>query len=180
MARTAAIILAGGRSSRMGRDKALIQIDGLTLLDRARATARTAGADAVIVAGRREVADGLADPVPDQGPAVAARHALAAAAAQDFAAAWVMAVDTPLLSVRLLHRLRDAAAPAAAFANHPLPFYVRLDHAAAADSAATSVHALLDDLGARRLPVTAGEQDELAGVNTPEELARAADRLTRS
>ena len=29
------VILAGGRSSRMGRDKAMIEIDGRTLLDRA-------------------------------------------------------------------------------------------------------------------------------------------------
>ena len=52
------VVLAGGRSSRMGRDKALLEIDGCTLLDRAVALLHEAGAATVIVSGDRPGAIG--------------------------------------------------------------------------------------------------------------------------
>jgi molybdopterin-guanine dinucleotide biosynthesis protein A len=64
------VVLAGGRSRRMGTDKALLRWQGRTWLDRARRLLREAGAERVIVLGRPEAADGLADPVPGGGPAV--------------------------------------------------------------------------------------------------------------
>lgn len=48
---TTAIILAAGGSSRMGRPKALLEIDGQTLLERAVDTARAAGAEPLVVLG---------------------------------------------------------------------------------------------------------------------------------
>jgi len=48
-----AVILAGGESSRMGRDKAALQINGQTLLARQIQLAREAGALDVFISGRR-------------------------------------------------------------------------------------------------------------------------------
>ena len=46
------VILAGGESSRMGRDKAWIEIDGQPLISHAIATAREAGATEILISGR--------------------------------------------------------------------------------------------------------------------------------
>src|SRR5215469_13467268 len=47
-----AVILAGGKSSRMNRDKAFLNIDGRTLLARQIELARQAGAKNIFVSGR--------------------------------------------------------------------------------------------------------------------------------
>lgn len=50
----ATVILAGGASRRMGRDKASLVLDGTqgaTLLERAVVAARSAGADQIVVVG---------------------------------------------------------------------------------------------------------------------------------
>jgi molybdenum cofactor guanylyltransferase len=47
-----AVILAGGASRRMGRDKSLLAVDGQTLLEWQVATARAAGAQEVLISGR--------------------------------------------------------------------------------------------------------------------------------
>src|SRR3546814_5673419 len=60
--KTLGAVLAGGRSSRFGSDKALAMLGGRTLLDHAQAALRP-HCDALIVVGRGE---GLADwPQPD-------------------------------------------------------------------------------------------------------------------
>jgi molybdopterin-guanine dinucleotide biosynthesis protein A len=174
---TAGLVLAGGRSSRMGRDKARLEVGGATLLDRARALLRDAGAAPVIVAGRADAPGGVPDPEPGLGPAAAARHALARLAEQGAAAAWAVPVDMPLLTPGLLVRLREAGGPGAAFAAHPLPFYVRLDPAALAASSATSVRGLLAELGAAALEPSPEETARLVNVNTPDEFDRLAARI---
>jgi molybdopterin-guanine dinucleotide biosynthesis protein A len=46
-----AVILSGGASRRMGRDKASLRLDGVTLLERTAAAVRAAGAARIVVAG---------------------------------------------------------------------------------------------------------------------------------
>src|SRR5262245_21418784 len=46
-----AVLLAGGKSSRMGRDKAALVVDGVPLWQRQLATLRAAGAREVFVSG---------------------------------------------------------------------------------------------------------------------------------
>ncbi|UIN31422.1 molybdenum cofactor guanylyltransferase [Microbacterium binotii] len=93
-----AIILTGGRAARLdGIPKALVRLEGATLLERAVDAARAAGAVDVIVAGPE------VDPAPDHvrwvredpaftGPA-AALHAAMTIAAADAAWTLVLAVD---------------------------------------------------------------------------------------
>jgi len=47
-----ALILAGGRSQRMGQDKAFLRVDGTTLLERAIATVRVVAVREVLISGR--------------------------------------------------------------------------------------------------------------------------------
>src|SRR5271168_1377463 len=66
-----AYILAGGRSSRMGRDKAMLSLAGKTLLDRAVRTARSVAREVVLLGDRQDLqgADrAIADLHPGCGP----------------------------------------------------------------------------------------------------------------
>ena len=66
----AAAVLAGGRSSRMGRTKALIEVDGRAMADRVLDVARSLGADPVVILGGdpRELSELSASVVPDRYP----------------------------------------------------------------------------------------------------------------
>lgn len=93
------ILLAGGRGRRMGRDKALLEIEGEPLALRALRVLEDACDDVVVASGdgRRLAALGrrqVADPMPGAGPLAglvagleAARHDLAAVLAVDLVAA---------------------------------------------------------------------------------------------
>jgi molybdopterin-guanine dinucleotide biosynthesis protein A len=62
-----AYILAGGRSSRMGRDKAMLPLAGSTLLARAVATARTVAPEVVLLGDRPDL-QGADRAIPDLHP----------------------------------------------------------------------------------------------------------------
>jgi molybdopterin-guanine dinucleotide biosynthesis protein A len=103
-----AVILAGGKSSRMGRDKAFLEIGGQTLLARQIEIVRAAGVTEIFISGR----DGtdysafgcriLKDNFPDTGPLAGIEAALSAAANPLLL---VLAVDLPEMSLELLREL---------------------------------------------------------------------------
>ena len=105
--RTLGAVLAGGRSSRFGSDKALAMLDGRTLLDHATATLRP-HCDAVVVVGRGDVADW---PCPDMGPLGGMAGALIHAADRGFD----QLLTAPVDCVRLPDDLRALLEPAPAF-----------------------------------------------------------------
>ena len=103
-----AVILAGGKSSRMGCDKAFLEISGKTLLARQIELVRAAGAAEVFISGRMDTdysAFGclvLEDHFPDAGPLAGIEAALAAAT---HPLLLVLAVDLPEISIDFLHEL---------------------------------------------------------------------------
>lgn len=101
------LVLAGGRSSRMGRDKALLPWRGRPLLAHMQALLHSAGAQEVLVSGDRPGHPGIVDTQPDLGPL----GGLASVIAQlsDATTLVVVPVDMPLLSMPLLERLLAAA-----------------------------------------------------------------------
>ena len=102
-----AVILAGGKSSRMGRDKAWLEIDGQTLLARQIQLAREAGAVEVFISGRKDadysefgcrvLRDELA-----AGPLAGIDRALNAASSPMLL---VLAVDMPNVTAAFLKKL---------------------------------------------------------------------------
>ena len=103
-----AVILAGGKSNRMGRDKAFLEINGKTLLARQIELARKIGAVEIFISGRMDTDYSafacrvLEDNYPDAGPLAGIETALTAATHPMLL---VLAVDMPEMTLDLLHRL---------------------------------------------------------------------------
>ena len=105
------VVLAGGRSTRFGSDKALAELHGHTLLDRA---VRALGAfcDAVVIAGRDAgPAPTLPDwPRPGMGPLGGIAAGLRHAAAHGYRSILTCGVDSVALPATLLADLSPAPA----------------------------------------------------------------------
>lgn len=103
-----AVILAGGRSSRMGRDKASLELHGQTLLARQIHLAHQAGAAEILISGRPDAdyppfnGRVILDRFPGSGPLAGIESALAVATQP---LVLVLAVDMPYLNVALLQKL---------------------------------------------------------------------------
>jgi len=106
MSDIAALLLAGGKSSRMGEDKAQLRIHGTTLLERTRRVLETVGCNPIIVCA--EKFGGIADEYPEQGP-LGGIHAglkqLITLKSQTVQQVLVVPVDMPKLNVPTLKRL---------------------------------------------------------------------------
>ena len=121
-----AVLLAGGRSSRMGTDKAALPWGDGTLLTHMRTLLLAAGANDVVVSGNHPQFDGIPDGMPDTGP----MGALAQLAPRLQDGTWMVApVDMPLLSVDLLQALLTTGATCTCVDGHPLPMALRVDAA---------------------------------------------------
>ncbi|MEX0298277.1 MAG: NTP transferase domain-containing protein [Kordiimonas sp.] len=66
---TIGVIVAGGKSSRIGRDKALLKHGTITLLQHAQNLLDDLGIDNRFILGRPDTQDGVPDPYPGEGPA---------------------------------------------------------------------------------------------------------------
>jgi molybdenum cofactor guanylyltransferase len=106
--RFSAVILAGGASRRMGRDKAWLEVRGRPLLSRAVATVRRAGAVEVFISGREGGnyagvdCPVLFDLKPGGGPLGGIERALGAAGSP---LVLVLAVDLPDMTAAFLRKL---------------------------------------------------------------------------
>jgi molybdopterin-guanine dinucleotide biosynthesis protein A len=186
------LILAGGKSSRMHRDKAALVYQGRSQLDRAFELAAR-HVDKVFVSVRaNQAAEStradkplIIDSVEGEGPIVGIRSALAAAPD----VAWlVIACDLPFLSAAALEQLlaeRDPGAFATAYRSTfdglPEPLCTIWEPSAAAALTAFLAagghcpRKFLIRHGARLL--RARDRHALDNINTPEEYARAHDAL---
>ena len=109
-----AVILAGGNSSRMGRDKAWLEVGGQTLLARQLQLARQLGAAEIFISGRADTdysrfgCPVLRDTFAQAGPLAGVERALAAATTPMLL---VLAVDLPDMNVDFLRRLAADCSP---------------------------------------------------------------------
>jgi molybdenum cofactor guanylyltransferase len=108
-----AVILAGGQSKRMGRDKASLPFDGQPLLARQIEIIRELAPSEIFISGRAGsdyVSFGcpvLTDRFPDAGPLAGIERALAITASPLLL---VLAVDMPHITAELLRRLAAGCA----------------------------------------------------------------------
>ncbi len=175
-------IIAGGRASRFGSDKALALLEGRALIDRvAEALARQV--DAVIVVGRTHgTLMSVPDrPAPDLGPLGGIAGALHHAATNGFAQVLSVPCDAPFLPHNLRELLDPSSLPsregsAAYLADLPVIGWWPASALPALDTllagtGSRSVRAFGDRIGA--IPVAA---PTIANVNTADDLARLAQR----
>lgn len=102
------LLLAGGRSSRMGQDKSFLTHDGKTRLQHALDLLQAAGADAVLLSGDVPGYDSLPDRIPGCGPLGglhAALHHIDEQGDLDSSLLLIIPVDMPRLNPKTLIRL---------------------------------------------------------------------------
>lgn len=173
-----AVLLAGGRSQRMGRDKALLDWQGRPLIEHMIALLEAAGATRVCISGDRPDYRGVADVQPGVGPVGGL-----ASVAETLADGWllVVPVDMPRLTLALLHALRQAPGSAARLGDYPLPMRVYLDagsravlrELAAMPGRDCSLRVLQQRLAAVAVPLAAGDHGALGNCNTPDDWQQA-------
>lgn len=179
-------ILAGGRSSRMGRDKAFLPIEGRPLIARQASLLREAGCSELIISGLRDIDYGIPntlvvyDSVQDVGPLAGLAAALSAARHP-----WVLviAVDLPRLDLTFLRRLLSLGAGRTGIVPHvphgfePLtalyPRTLLLEAEKAVSAGNYSLQALMtaaEKLSLiKRLELSPPEQDALVNWNNPQD-----------
>jgi molybdopterin-guanine dinucleotide biosynthesis protein A len=177
-------VLAGGRSRRMGRDKALLRVRGETLVERALGTMRHVVSDVAIVGDRPDLAH-FAEIVPDAASGVGPVAGLVAGTGHCMREwALFMPVDVPQMSAETLTQMLDAARETDALGLVPLadgvpqPLCVVL-HRTLHDALARQMlsgerkvlRALEGAAGARLIFMPVRGLDQFANLNTPEDVA---------
>lgn len=185
-------ILAGGRSSRMGRDKAFLPSpsDGATLIARQAALLRSLGIDDLLISGRVDVDYGLPearvvfDMVPDAGPLAGLAAVLNAARHP-----WVLviAVDLPHLTSAYLQKILTASHGTQGVVPHgpngyeplvalyPKSLLVEIESALAAGrrSLQPLLQAAVANGKLQAIPIEADEQTLFTNWNTPTDVTNA-------
>jgi molybdopterin-guanine dinucleotide biosynthesis protein A len=190
-----AFVLAGGKSTRMGRDKATLPFAGRTLLESALALARSVTED-VFILGSAELygayGEVIADIFPGCGP-LGGIHAALTHAKNDLNL--ILAVDTPFLSNRLaayvVERARESRAmvttPEINSYPQPLCAVYRRDFLPIAEQALRAGRYKIVPLfpQGRILVIPEAELERFAftaemfeNLNTPEELEQARRRAS--
>lgn len=175
-----AAVLAGGYSSRMGRDKALLECDGHTLLDIHVSRLKAIGVGEILLSGTPHQIPGarnVADLYPHRGP-LSGVHACMRCAA--FPALLVVSVDVPLIPADTLRQLIHDHSGGITVLEHagrlePLMAVYSCDLAEEVERILNSdrhaISRLFDNAPVRHCPYRDDER-LLSGCNTPEEYAR--------
>nr|WP_087575297.1 molybdenum cofactor guanylyltransferase [Sphingomonas sp. CDS-1] len=166
-------VLAGGRSSRFGSDKALAMLDGRTLLDHA-AAALGRHVEAVVICGRQvDGMTGLPDrPAADMGPLGGLNAALHHALAEGYDAVLTTGCDVPAYPDGLAEALIGEGAAIlkgqqlAGF--WPVSLATELDAHLAEDNN-RSIYGWLERIGAR---IVERPEFILPNINRPEDLEK--------
>jgi molybdenum cofactor guanylyltransferase len=160
----AGIVLAGGNSSRMGKNKALLDFYGTPLVEHMMALLDSCGIRDVFISGTVENYPCLPDKTPFGGPAVAMADCLNDMRG-DYDGILFVPVDMPFLTPALLKKLLGQN-QTCYFKSKPLPAYIRTQKV---KEGVTSVQQLLSILGAGFVPLTESSQKAFSNINTPEE-----------
>ncbi|VAW02642.1 hypothetical protein MNBD_ALPHA06-1967 [hydrothermal vent metagenome] len=169
------LVLAGGKSRRMGRNKADLRLQGQSFLDVARDTLSAAGCQQVLVSGP----NGIPDRYADAGPLAGLDAAIAGLANEVLLL--VIPVDMPKLQPDLLAELagKIGQKPGLYFERHPMPFCLRvcddlrhnLQATLGKPDADRSLFCLFRQMQFAAMPVDATNSEQFLNCNTSDEFA---------
>jgi molybdopterin-guanine dinucleotide biosynthesis protein A len=186
-------VLAGGRSSRMGSNKALLELGGRPLIQHTKSILESVCGQVFIVGQRNlygRFGQCYEDIYPDCGP-LSGIHAALLNAPTEFSL--ITAVDTPFIKAEFLDYMVDCAvkssaivtAPCVAGQVQPLCTVFRSGFLAIAEAALKSGRFKVEPLFPKEQTLILGESDlnqfalapeMFENLNTPEDLARARGR----
>lgn len=169
MANVAGVVLAGGRSSRMGKNKALLEYQGLPLVEYMSHLLRQAGIDDVYISGDLPGYACVHDTVRHEGPARAMQDMLVRYT-QHYKRLLFVPVDMPRMHVDMLKKLisHDGSVY---YEGYPLP--VCLSTGERIDDCQT-VRDLLAAKNARSMALPVPYEEGMSNVNTPQDWERIA------
>ncbi len=159
----AGVVLAGGRSSRMGQDKAFLDFGGKPLIDHMMGLLHASVVKDVYVSGDVDGYPNIPDTQTFNGPACAIADVMAHLCEYD--GVLFVPVDMPLLSVEVLNFLMKHE-NGGYFNQWPLPAFIIRPCAV---ENAYSVKKLLDDQGVKPIDIPPCYQEEMQNFNTPED-----------
>jgi molybdopterin-guanine dinucleotide biosynthesis protein A len=191
-----AYVLAGGKSTRMGQDKAFLELGGKALIRNALAIAGAVAKEVKIVGDPGKFGDFgtvVPDIYPERGPLGGIHAALAESASE---LNLMLGVDLPFLEVGFLQLLVSAAKDSPALVTlprvdgyyQPLTAVYRREFSALAEKALAANRNKVDALFPH-IPLRVVTEEEIAGngfssamfrnVNTPEDWKMAAEEFSR-
>lgn len=186
------IILAGGRSTRMGRNKALLEVGGTPLLRHlaeamlelgmkrvlvASGTEERAGEYGALLQGLPGEVDFVADQYPDCGPLAGLHAALTAMPESGYG--FAMACDMPVLSASLFERLREAVGDAGHLAEEAsgMPEGDAPGAASTSEGDASGAASMSEGDAAWSTSMLGGETPEASGLRVPQLISAAGQPL---
>ena len=161
MAKTAGIVLAGGRSARMGTNKALLPYKSIPLVEHMSQLLRQAGLADVYISGDVLGYTCINDAVRHDGPAQA-MHNLLTRFADDYERLLFVPVDMPLIQVKALDDLM-AHDGSVYYDGYPLPVCLS---AGKVEGDCHSVRDLLAAKKARSIELPAAYDKTMSNINT--------------
>ncbi|MDB5463143.1 MAG: hypothetical protein JWP23_1532 [Phenylobacterium sp.] len=170
--RIATVILCGGSSSRMGKDKALVDWRGVTALDHLAALSREVGIRVVLTAGADHGLPAVLDAAPGEGPCGGILAAALRLRADGYDRALILAVDAPTVTASDIRPLLEAGGPGAAYEGLPLPMVIDLAAVPPDTEAQWPLKRLVQAAELVVLPCSDQARPRLRGANTPEERLR--------
>ena len=185
------VVLAGGKSTRMGTDKAQLKVQGKTMLDRTIDLLKEVGVKDVIVC--RNEAGYLADKYPNSGPVggihSVLEHLLPSSKrhlpTKKLKALLILPVDMPLLSKSILEDLINCGAEmysSLRFKDQPLPLFLLANEEVRdcakliAKSDKRSIKRLVNCLSCAS--ITTEQQQPFFNTNDPLQWQDAIEQLT--
>ncbi|MCB1591670.1 MAG: molybdenum cofactor guanylyltransferase [Alphaproteobacteria bacterium] len=157
------VILAGGRSSRMGRNKALLEYQGRPLVEYMHDLLKNSGIRAVLISGQVEGYECVEDYKPFSGPAAAIMSVMNRCPGS--AGFLCMPVDMPLLTPEILDILLKCK-NGGYFQGHRLPVFFVPPYR---ESTASSVREMIEDFGIAPVELPEQYREKMKSFNTPEE-----------
>ncbi|MCP4923930.1 MAG: molybdenum cofactor guanylyltransferase [bacterium] len=173
MLKVSGAILAGGQSSRMGKDKANLSFQGTTLLQRMEKLLQKSGVAHTYISR----ADKIADRIPGYGP-LSGIHSILKGALGHSSHLIFVPIDMPTLSVALIKQLliTKSESPLTYFDQYALPFKIEVDptwitliEKTFKEGKEHSLRAFQNQIDSHTLKIDPSEADCFANINTPDE-----------